>query len=365
MINRERLHKLQTLAQAEDIAAFVVAPSASLFYLTEFSMGLSERPAFLLVPKQGEVSFLCPAFEAERVRRGTGIERLITYTDEAGPYDALSQALTDWNLGRRIAFEFQACRLLEYDVVAKALGNNIDIVDARPHLAQLRMAKDATEQAHLERAAAAVNVMLDAIQENLKPGVREVELEAAAREALVQHYPDAQVAFISIASGERTAIPHAGTTDRALQAGDLVWADLGARVNGYVSDITRTFATGPLDAELAQAYELVLQANIAACRAARPGVLAEQLDEVAREVIRAGGFGPQFTHRTGHGIGLEVHEEPYIVAGNALPLRPGYAFTIEPGIYLPGKGGIRIEDNVIITETGAKVITSYPRDLRL
>lgn len=364
MLHKERLQKLQALAQRENIAAFVIVPSASLVYLAGFSMGLSERPAFLLVPQRGEVSFLCPAFEAERVRRESGIEQLVTYTDEEGPVLPWAKALSDWQLGQRVAFEYRASRLLEYDVMAQALSVPIELVDARPYLAELRMSKDTTEQDHLQTAAQAADLMVAAIERMLAPGVSEKQLEDAAVQALAEAYPQAGVAFISVASGERTALPHAGTTDRIIEAGDLVWVDLGAVINGYVSDITRTFALGPLDPELERAYDLVLAANQAACQAARPGVTAEQLDEVARAVIREGGFGPQFTHRTGHGIGLEVHEEPYIVAGNQLVLQPGYAFTVEPGIYLPGKGGIRIEDNVVITESGAKVLTSYRRDLR-
>lgn len=364
MLNQERLQKLQALAQREEIGAFVVVPSASLVYLAGFNMGLSERPAFLLVPQKGEVVFLCPAFEAERVRRETGIDRLVTYTDEEGPVAPLARALSGWQQGPRIAFEYRACRMLEYDVLAQALGEPIAMVDARPYLAELRMAKDAEEQAYMQTAAQAADLMVAAIERKLAPGVSERELQEAAIEALKEAYPEAEVPFISIASGERTALPHAGTTDRRVEDGDLVWVDLGARINGYVSDITRTFALGPLDEELERAYDLVLAANRAACQAAKPGVTAEYLDEVARAVIREGGFGEQFTHRTGHGIGLEVHEEPYIVAGNQLVMQPGYAFTIEPGIYLPGKGGIRIEDDVVITETGAKILTAYRRDLR-
>ncbi len=364
MLNRVRLQKLQALAESNGIAAFVMVPSASLVYLAGFDMKQSERPAFLIVPQRGEASFLCPHFEAERVRRDSGIAELATYTDEEGPTSALTKALSGWNLGKRVAFEYRACRLLEYDVMAQALGGQIEMVDARPYLAELRMAKDKEEQACLKTAAQAADIMVEAIRQKLAPGVSERLLHEAAVQALAEAYPEATIPFLSIASGERTSLPHAGTSDRKLEAGDLVWADLGASINGYVSDITRTFAMGPLDEELARAYELVLAANRAACQAAKPNVTAAYLDEVARAVIRDGGFGDKFTHRTGHGIGLEIHEEPYIVAGNKTILQPGHAFTIEPGIYLPGKGGIRIEDDVIITETGAEVITTYQRDLR-
>ncbi len=362
MLNQARVTKLQQLAQREQIAAFVVAPSASLFYLAEFSMGLSERPAFLVVPATGDSFFCCPAFEADRVRRSSGITDLLTYTDEVGPaglVPGLKQRLTPG----RIAFEFRSCRLLEYDVVLQA-AQPIELVDARPYLAELRMAKDAVERRAMQRAADAVNAMLDGLKTAIAPGRTEEELLTAAVANMKQLYPEAKVAFATIVCGERTALPHASISDRAMQPGDLVMADIGAMIDGYVSDITRTFATGPLDEELNRAYELVLEANAAARAAVKPGMMASELDEIARQVIRDGGFGQYFTHRLGHGLGLEVHEEPYIVAGNDLVLKPGHAFTIEPGIYLPGKGGIRVEDDVILTEDGVHTLTSYQRDLR-
>lgn len=364
MLNKERVEKLQAIAVEESLAAFVIVPSASLVYFTGFAVGMSERPTFLIVPREGQVSFFCPTFEQEKVRRYTGIENLITYTDEEGAAAALIRALADWDLGKKVAFEYTACRLIEHDVFRQALKDEIEMVDARPLVARLRMAKDSEEFEYMKTAATAADLMVGAIEKNLRPGITELQLAALATEALLEAYPDADIPFLSIASGEHTCLPHAVTGERAIEEGDLVWVDLGANIKGYVSDITRTFALGPLDEELSKAYDLVLAANRAACAAAAPGVTAEYLDQVARKVITDGGFGPYFTHRTGHGIGLEVHEEPYIVEGNTTVLKPGYAFTIEPGIYLPGKGGIRIEDDVIITEDGAEIITKYPRDLR-
>ena len=362
MLNQIRVENLQQLAKRGNISAFVVVPSASLFYLAEFSMGTSERPAFLVIPQIGESFFCCPAFEADRVRRSTGLNDLLTYTDEVGP-GGLAAGLRERLMPGKVAFEYRACRLLEFDAVSQAVAA-VKPVDARPYLAELRMAKDAAEQAAMQRAADAVNAMLDGLQAALAPGRTEEELLAAAIANMKREYPDAKVAFASIVSGERTALPHASVSDKAVLAGDLVMADMGAVINGYVSDITRTFVTGPLDDELNRAYDLVLQANAAAKAAAKPGMTASELDEVGRRVIRDGGFGQYFTHRLGHGLGLEVHEEPYIVAGNNLVLKPGHAFTIEPGIYLPGKGGIRVEDDVILTADGVHTLTSYKRDLR-
>lgn len=364
MLNKKRVAELQALGGKHGVDAFVIVPSANLFYLTGFTMGMSERPAFMVVPQQGEPIFFCPAFEAERMRRGTGINHLVTYTDEQGPMSAMQQALASSGIGSKVALEYRACRMLEFDLVFQAAGG-FEYVDARPLLAELRMAKDAVEQASMQRAADAVNAMLDGIKEAIKPGVSEVELQAAAVAALERDFPDARPAFITVVSGEKTALPHASSSDKQVQPGELVMADLGAVVDGYVSDITRTFATAPLDKELDMVYDLVLEANRAAKAAVRPGITAEEVDHIARRVITDGGYGQYFTHRTGHGLGLEVHEEPYIVDGNTLPLQVGHTFTVEPGIYLPGKGGVRVEDDVIVTEQGCHSLTSYRHDLRV
>jgi Xaa-Pro dipeptidase len=166
-----------------------------------------------------------------------------------------------------------------------------------------------------------------------------------------------------IASGPRTASPHTSASGRVLQPGELLLFDCGVAHHSYMADITRTFAVGEPDPELVEIYEIVKKANAAARRYAGPGDRAEEIDGVARQVIERAGYGQHFIHRTGHGLGLEVHEPPYIVDGNDTVLRPGMTFTIEPGIYLPGKGGIRIEDDIVITEEGCESLTTFSRDL--
>lgn len=166
-----------------------------------------------------------------------------------------------------------------------------------------------------------------------------------------------------IASGPNAANPHHSNTDRAFEPGDLIIMDGGALHDGYASDITRTVALGQPSAEARRIYELVQAANAAGRAAARPGASGDAVDRAARAVIEAGGYGPQFVHRTGHGLGLEVHEPPYMVAGNTAPLAPGMTFTVEPGIYVSGLCGVRIEDNVVITADGAESLTSFERDL--
>ena len=163
-------------------------------------------------------------------------------------------------------------------------------------------------------------------------------------------------------AGPNAASPHAVPSDRPIQPGETIVVDCGAIVGGYAADITRTFAIGALEPEMARVYEIVQAANAAGRAAAGPGVPAEEVDRAARAVIEEAGYGECFTHRTGHGLGLEVHEPPYIVAGNERVLKPGMTFTVEPVIYLPGRGGVRIEDDVVVTPTGAESLTTFPRE---
>ena len=167
-----------------------------------------------------------------------------------------------------------------------------------------------------------------------------------------------------VALGENSANPHAVPSDRALHRGDLLLVDWGASYRGYLSDITRTFTFGDVSSELINAGRIVVQANQAASAYGRAGVSAGEVDRAAREVIEAAGFGEAFFHRTGHGLGLEAHEEPYIYAENKLILTPGMTFTIEPGIYLAGRGGIRIEDDVVVREDRLESLTGFPREVQ-
>jgi Xaa-Pro dipeptidase len=168
-----------------------------------------------------------------------------------------------------------------------------------------------------------------------------------------------------VQTGPNTAEPHSATSSRRLERGELLLIDFGARVGGYVSDITRTLAMGEPEAELSKVYEIVQAANAAGQSAAGPGVPCQEVDRAARRVIDDAGYGPYFIHRTGHGLGLEVHEPPYIVEGNMQRLETGMTFTVEPGIYLPGRGGVRVEDDVVITEDGCESLTTFERNLQV
>jgi Xaa-Pro dipeptidase len=228
-----------------------------------------------------------------------------------------------------------------------------------------RLEKDQDEIMAMRKAVSIAEAALTATIPIIKPGLSELEIASELVIQLLRHGSRALPFEPIIASGPNTASSHAVPGERRISNGDLLLFDWGASYDGYISDLTRTFAVGSIDPEFSTIYETVLRANAAGIAAARPGAAAGDLDQAARSVIEQAGFGPLFTHRTGHGIGLEAHEEPYIRGGHQLKLRPGMAFTIEPGIYIQGRGGVRIEDNVVITETGADVLSSFDRTLTI
>jgi Xaa-Pro aminopeptidase len=231
-------------------------------------------------------------------------------------------------------------------------------------LRELRMRKDTAEVEALRRAGHAIDRVHRRMAEWLRPGRTEAEVGADIAEAILAA-GHTSVDFVIVGSGPNSASPHHEVSDRTIMRGDMVVVDIGGTTpDGYCSDCTRTYVAGGQPKPEALEYYAVLQrAQDAACEAVKPGVTPEAVDAAAREIIAAAGYGDFFIHRTGHGIGLECHEEPYIVAGNTEPLEPGMAFSIEPGIYLPDEHGARIEDILVCTESGGERLNQVRRDL--
>jgi Xaa-Pro dipeptidase len=265
--------------------------------------------------------------------------------------------------GKQVGIEARQLRVLELNFLeSREMG--ISLVTGETCIEQVRMRKD---EAEIEAMQEAVRIAQNALQSTIpliKPGITERELAAEITIQLLRSGSDSQLPFSPIvASGPNSANPHAFPSARRLQEGDMLIIDWGANVGGYYSDLTRTFSLGEPEGEMKAIAQIVNQANAAAQEIAAPGIAAQEVDRAARGVIEAAGYGQYFIHRTGHGLGLEGHEAPYIRDGNPRLLEPGMTFTIEPGIYIPGRGGVRIEDDVVITEQGLLSFSDLPREL--
>jgi Xaa-Pro dipeptidase len=265
--------------------------------------------------------------------------------------------------GKRAGVEPGTMRLLEIGYLEEAVPG-LRTADAEDLVAQLRMYKDETEAASMRKAARIAQRAIEATLPQVRVGMDERELAGELVVQLLRAGSDPALPFSPIvAAGPNSANPHATPTSRKIQPGDLLLFDWGASAGDYLSDITRTFAVRDVDSELAKIAGIVRDANTAARNKAGPGVPMYDVDRAARDVIAAAGYGEFFTHRTGHGLGMQGHEEPYIRGDNPQLLEPGMTFTIEPGIYLPGRGGVRIEDDVMVTETGLESFTDFSREL--
>jgi Xaa-Pro dipeptidase len=365
-----RLQRLQAaLAKAGlDCAAVIAGPN--LYYLTGLSFHLSERPTVGLFPASGDPVLIAGSLEESKITTGAPYPvRHFVYPDADGPAAAFVQAAqallplqrTEWGVG----VEARRMRVMELYLIEEAFpGAWID--PAEEIFAGLRMVKDQAEIGHMRQAVQIAERALEVTLPKIRAGMTERE---AAAELVVQTLragSDPELPFAPIvASGPNSALPHAFVTDRVIQRGDLLTLDWGAAHRGYLADLTRTFAVGEIAPELEEIYELVKTANAAAKVAARPGFTCAQVDAAARQVIADGGYGEFFTHRVGHGLGLEGHEDPSVHGRNELRLEAGMTFTIEPGIYLPDKGGVRIEDDVVVTADGCESLSMYPRELQV
>lgn len=363
----ERLSRAQKAAAGAGLDALLLSPGADLRYLTGYDALPLERLTCLVVPAAGDPVLVVPLLErpaalASPVHR-LGID-VVGWEETDDPY-ALVARLLSTTLGAAPGRVAVGNRMWAEHLVAlrRAMpGAEADL--AGPVLRELRMRKSPEEVEALRRAGAAIDRVHERMGEWLLPGRTEAAIGRDIAEAIIVE-GHTQVDFVIVASGPNGASPHHAVSDRVVEPGDPVVVDIGGTTEeGYCSDSTRVYvAGGKPPEEYVRYYDVLQQAQEAACQAVRPGVTAESVDAAARDIIAAAGYGEYFVHRTGHGIGLEGHEEPYIIAGNTEPLAPGMAFSIEPGIYLPGRHGARIEDIVVCTDTGVDRLNLVRRDL--
>ncbi|QIS13123.1 M24 family metallopeptidase [Nocardia arthritidis] len=357
----ERLERAVQQMRTAHLDALLITPGPDLRYLIGSAAETFERLTCLVIPADGSTpSVVVPKMELAALASSAAGElglQVLDWVDGVDPYQLVKSAL---HVGSRVAVTevMPALHLLPLAESFTGLP-----VSATPVLRALRMKKDAAEVDALRRAGAAIDRVHARMGEFLRAGRTEAEIGADIADAIVAEGHTA-AAFVIVGSGPHGADPHHGVSERRVEQGDVVVIDIGGPVEpGYYSDSTRTYAIGEPDAEVAAKFAALERAQAAAVAAARPGVTAESVDAAARDVLAEAGFGEAFVHRTGHGIGLSVHEEPYIVAGNDLVLEPGMAFSIEPGIYFRGEWGARIEDIVVVTADGCESMNQRPHGL--
>jgi Xaa-Pro dipeptidase len=363
-MNQTRVQTLKQKILDFGLDGLALAPGPNMLYVSGIHAHLSERPILLFLPADDEPAIVIPTLEAMKAEAaGIPQERIFGWTDEEGYTAAFQQAcahleLSDYLLG----IEALHMRVLELELLQR-YAPGLQTSHAEPILAALRMRKDDAELAAMERAIRAAEAAMERLLPRIRVGQTEKEVAALLTQELLSGGGE-QIAFGPIVSaGPNSASPHATPTERPLQSGDLLVIDWGVFVDDYPSDITRTFAVGEVDEELQRAYAVVREANAAGKAAARPGATGQDVDRAARRVIDEAGYGDYFIHRTGHGLGLEVHEPPFMREGYTEPLQVGNTFTVEPGVYLPGRGGVRIEDDVLVTVDGFRSLTTFSRDL--
>jgi Xaa-Pro aminopeptidase len=367
LVSIDRVYAARAVAAELGVDVVVLTPGSDLRYLCGYDAHAMERLTALAVPRSGEPLLVVPRLEAPMVGASPagalGLE-LLAWDETDDAFALLAREVTA-RLGSaptRVAVGARTWAEHALGVHRAMPGSALEL--ATPVLDRLRMVKTPAEVEELAAAGAAIDRVHARMGEWLRVGRTEAEVGADIAAAILAE-GHVGVDFTIVGSGPNGASPHHELSDRVVEDGDLVVVDIGGETaTGYRSDCTRTYAVGAEPgAEVAEWYAVLQDAQEAAVAAVRPGVTAEQVDAVARDRITAAGWGEHFIHRTGHGIGLDTHEAPYIVAGNDLPLEAGMAFSVEPGIYLAGRAGARIEDIVVCTDEGVRVLNRGPRGL--
>lgn len=352
---RRRVQSAQALMRRRRMDVLFTEPATNFEYLTGARFGRSERLIALLVPRTGDPAIVAPAFEVERVRRATHLKNVIGWEEAEDPFAKVAAAVGRMpRRSRRIGIE-ASTRYHVFYALGQALPDWIGL-PAEPVLGPLRIKKSPAEVAMIRRGVEITEAAIAATFARLDTGMTDRDVARVLSEEMRNRGAEGGglVQF-----GPTSALPHGGTEGRRLELGMPVLIDAGCQVHSYTSDITRMhfFGSAP-PAKYVEVYNTVLGAQTAAVELAHPGVECQALDRVARQVIEQAGYGPFFTHRLGHGIGLDGHEPPYLVEGNELTLEPGMTFTIEPGIYLPAEWGVRIEDDFVVLEDGLQSIST-------
>jgi Xaa-Pro dipeptidase len=362
---KQRLETLKQWLKEENIEAAFINSTENVFYLTNFLTDPHERLMGLFIFPDADPFVVLPGMEARQVKDAGWKDEVIGYSDHENPWEFIKQAIEKRGVtGNKVAFEKEVLTYGRSEAFLSIFAD-ADVVNAEDKLNQMRLVKDEKEIEIMRRAAQMADFGVEVGVLALHEGVTEMEVLAKIEYELKKKGIREMSFSTMVLFGEKAGDPHGNPGDRKLQPGDFVLFDLGVVLEGYTSDITRTFAYKSVSGKQREIYETVLEAELASLKASMPGTRIGDLDQIARDIITDAGYGDHFPHRIGHGLGINVHEFPSMSHLNDGILKKGMTYTIEPGIYVPEIGGVRIEDDVLITEDGYETLTRYPKELQI
>jgi Xaa-Pro dipeptidase len=356
----------------QGIAASLVVDPGDQFYLSGFKAVIYSRPILLLVG-EGRTSLVVPGLEEEHAKSEGDADEVLVYYEHpemadrgTSPLEHLDALLSAYPAGSRVGVEMDSCPV---SLVGHVEGRGFGVVDIGRKITEMRYAKDEGEIGMMAEAGRLVNLAVRESLAAVRPGATEMEVDAAGNKALFERvareHPGATLdSMVMTPSGsKRSIMPHVFSNTRRMEEGDALIHSRQVALNGYRAELERTVVLGEPTPRQAEAFEAAREAQRAAMDFIEPGVTAARVDEVARDVLREAGFGEYAIHRAGHGLGISAHEEPYLRFDNDLVLEEGMVYCVEPGIYVPGLGGFRHSDTVVLTSEGSRPITEYPTDL--
>jgi Xaa-Pro aminopeptidase len=363
MLHENRIEKLAALLREKGLNAIFAGPSTDLEYLADLKLFDDERVKGLLISSEGRVFALTPMLYGEEMRNALGDRAIYKiWADHEGFKTAFAEGAAEIGItGGCIAINdgVRAVDLIEMGHALRA-----EYVNGAAALSPLRRIKDETELSRMRRASSIADAVMEDVSKFIRAGQSERDIQEFLIKAFAERGGEALSFSPIVASGPGGSMPHYQRNDRILREGDFVVVDMGCKYKGYCSDMTRTFCIGEASDEMKRVYETVLEAQKTGEAAVRRGSAGQDVDRAARKIIADAGYGEYFLNRLGHGVGIAIHEEPYIIEGNDAPLEPGNVFSVEPGIYIPGKFGVRIENLVAVRADGsAEALNKFTREL--
>ena len=360
----DRYEKLRTVSRSLSLDAIALVPGANFQRLFNINFHQNERPLMVVVPSIGAPAAVVPNLELGSFSAINFEGKVFDWQDQHGFQSAFDSLFEHVNV-ERIGVEGQAMRVFVHHAM-KAANNSLDIIDAQREIAALRLRKNKVEIAALRKAIAVSETALKSTIDQVRVGMSEKQIESALVQNLFAAGADDMSFEPIVAAADNSAKPHANArSDYQIKTGDALLIDFGARVDGLCADITRTFFIQKCSDVQRSVYETVLAANMAGCEVVAPSVSAHSIDDVASKVLENSVYGHWIRHKTGHGLGRDIHEDPYIMRGNDELLEPGMVFTIEPGLYHSNDFGVRIEDDILVTDTGCDMLTQFDKSLTI